>query len=145
MLEAKALTLEEAVNNATILKRAYKNARGFKSNQEATRSIAVAELELDKEAHELSEHCMATATENKITDTDKVKQCENGGHIQECKNYGYPYVYKRCTAYGQKCYSCGKMGHFSKCCKQKKIFTPSYKETGKGTVNSMLANMVHFL
>ena len=53
----------------------------------------MAELDLDKEAHELSEHCMATAKENRITDNDTVKECENCGHIQECKNCGYTHVY----------------------------------------------------
>ena len=60
-----------------MLKRAHENARGFESNQEAPRSIAVAEVEFDKEAHELSEHCTATAKENRITDNNAVKECEN--------------------------------------------------------------------
>ena len=47
-------------------KRAYENARGFESNQETTKSIAVAEVELDKEAHELAEHCAVTTKENWI-------------------------------------------------------------------------------
>ena len=36
----------------------------------------MAELDLDKEAHELSEHCIATAKENGITDDNTVKECE---------------------------------------------------------------------
>ena len=41
LLETETLTLEDAVNNATILRRAYDNARGFESGQETTKSIAV--------------------------------------------------------------------------------------------------------
>ena len=48
LLEFKTLTLGEAINNAEILKRAHENARGFESNREAPRSVAVAEVELDK-------------------------------------------------------------------------------------------------
>ena len=47
LLESKELKLEEAINNATILKRAYENAKGFESSQEAPRSIAVTEVESD--------------------------------------------------------------------------------------------------
>ena len=91
---------------------------GVRSNQEATRLVAVAELDLDKEAHEPSEHCTVTAKENRITDDNAAKECENCGHIQECKNCGYTHVYGKCTAYGQRCYSCGQLGNFSKCCNQ---------------------------
>ena len=48
LLEAKTLILEEAVNSATILKRAYDNARGFENGQETTKSIAVVDVELEK-------------------------------------------------------------------------------------------------
>ena len=64
MSESKELTLEETVNNANILKRAYGNARGFESSQETTKSIAGTEVELDKESHELVAHCAVTAKEN---------------------------------------------------------------------------------
>ena len=49
LLETKTLTLEDAVNNATILRRAYDNARGFESGQETTKSIAVVDVEPEKE------------------------------------------------------------------------------------------------
>ena len=59
LLETKTLTLEDAVNNATILRRAYDNARGFESGQETTKSIAVVDVELEKEVNDL-EHCAVT-------------------------------------------------------------------------------------
>ena len=72
MLESKELTLEEAVNNATILKRAYENSRGFESGQETTKSIEVVDIELEKEVHDL-EHCAVTTKKNAITDNNSVK------------------------------------------------------------------------
>ena len=53
LLETEKLTLEDAVNNATILRRAYDNARGFESGQETTKSIAVVDVELQKEVNDL--------------------------------------------------------------------------------------------
>ncbi len=47
LLEIKTLTLEDAVNNATILRRACDNAIGFENSQETTKSIAVVDVELE--------------------------------------------------------------------------------------------------
>ena len=94
--------------------------------------------------YSLSEHCAVTAKENKITDSNTVKECKNCGHIQECKDCGRTHEYGKCAAYGQKCYYCEKLGHFSECCKQRKIFTPGGKGSRKVTLNSMLANIVRF-
>ena len=96
MLETKTLTLEDAVNNATILRRAYDNARGFENSQETTKSIAVVDMELGKEVNDL-EHCAVTTNSNTITDNNSVK---------ECGNCGYKHEYSKCAAYGQKCYNC---------------------------------------
>ena len=114
MLETKKLTLEEAVNSGTILKRAYDNARGFENGQETTKSIAVVDVELEKEVHDL-EHCAVTTKRNTITDNNLVK---------ECGNCGFKHEYGKCAAYGQKCYNCNRLGHFSKYCRQKRFSSP---------------------
>ena len=104
LLETKTLTLEDAVNNATILRRAYDNARGFESGQETTKSIAVVDVEPQKEVNDL-EHCAVTTKGKTIIDKSSVK---------ECGNCGYKHEYGRCAAYGQNCYNCNRKGHFSK-------------------------------
>ena len=102
LLESKELKLEEAISNATILKRAHENAREFESSQEAHKSITVTEVESDKQEHEFTERCALTAKESKTT---------NGSIIKECRNCGYIYEYGKCAAYNQECYNCGKLGH----------------------------------
>ena len=67
LLESKEYKLEEVINNATILKRAHKNTRGFESSQEAPRFITVEEVESDKQEHEFTERCALTAKESKTT------------------------------------------------------------------------------
>ena len=106
--------------------------KGFENSQEAPRSIAVTEVESDKEEHEFTEQCTVTAKENKTT---------NGSTIKECRNCGYTHEYGKCIAYNQKCYNCGKMEHFNKCCRKRKISAPSGRDSRKGTANSLLANI----
>ena len=132
LLESKKLKLEEAINNTTILKRPHENARRFESSQEAPRFIAVAEVESDKQEHEFTERCALTLKESKTA---------NGSIVKGCRNCRYTHEYGKCSAYNQECYNCGKLKHFSKCCSKRKIFTPSGRDSRKGTASSLLANI----
>ena len=78
LLETEKLTLEDAVNNATILRRAYDNASGFESGQETTKSIAVVDVEPEK-VNDL-EHCAVTTKGKTIIDNSSVKGCGNCGY-----------------------------------------------------------------
>ena len=109
----------------------YDNARGFENGQETTKSIAVVDLELEKELNDL-EHCAVTTKRNAITDNNSVK---------ECGNCGYKHQYGKCAAYGQKCYNCNRLGHSSKYCRQKRFSSPGSRGSRRGAANSMLANV----
>ena len=111
LLETDDLTLPQAVTKAEILQRAEDNALEFRT--EPTEGMVAVTKNANNSGSELSDD------EDSVGAVANVNRRKPKQKIGLCKNCGLSHAHS-CPAERVRCFSCNKVGHFAKLCKQRK-------------------------